>query len=345
VAPLAVFRCDASPELGGGHVARCLVLADSLARRGWTCLFATRKDARQILPSLAASAHGVRVLDGELDEVDEAAALGADLGTRCALLVVDHYGRDLRFEKAARRWADRIAVIDDLESRGHDADVLVDPTPGRGSAAYEGLVPARCRLLLGPMFAPLRAEFAARRDSSLARRRARPGLRRVFVGFGATDSRNMTAGVVTKIGEAMPDLAINAVMGGGAPHLADVRAAAAAMAPRARVHVEPESVADLMAAADIGIGAAGMMSWERCCLGLPSLVAVAAENQRGNAAGLVSVGAAIVVGDERGLDPRAMTEALRGLANDPARLARMAEAAAALCDGRGAERVVEALAA
>jgi UDP-2,4-diacetamido-2,4,6-trideoxy-beta-L-altropyranose hydrolase len=342
---LAVFRCDASPELGGGHVARCLVLADSLAAHGWSCRFATRKDARQTLCSLAASGHDVRVLDGATDEVDEAAALGADLGNGCALLVVDHYGRGFRFEKAARRWAQRIVVIDDLASREHDADVLVDPTPDRAGDTYRRLVPSHCQLLLGPMFAPLRTEFAALRESSLARRRARPNLRRVFVGFGATDPRNMTTAAMTIIGEAIPDLAIDIVLGGDTPHLTDVQAAAAPMAPRVHVQVEPMSVADLMAAADIGVGAAGMMSWERCCLGLPSLVAVAAENQRGNAVGLSSAAAALVVGDEGGLDPRAATAALCGLAQEPARLAGMAEAAAALCDGRGAERVVKALTA
>jgi UDP-2,4-diacetamido-2,4,6-trideoxy-beta-L-altropyranose hydrolase len=346
VAPLAVFRCDASPEIGGGHVARCLVLADALAGCGWSCRFATHGDAQRTLPALETSAHEVCILGGEeMGEEDEAAALDVNLKTGCALLVVDHYGRDQRFEKAARRWAERIAVIDDLANREHDADVLVDPTPGRVSDMYKHLVPSHCRLLLGPMYAPLRAELAALRESALAQRRARPGLRRVFVGFGATDSGNMTAAAVTAIGEAMPDLAIDAVLGGGATHVSEVRSAASAFGSRVHIHVEPKSVADLMATADIGVGAAGMMSWERCCLGLPSLMAIVADNQRSNAAGLERAGAGFAVGGENGLDSRALIEALQELSDEPARLVRMAEAAAALCDGRGAERVVEALVA
>ena len=325
-------------------MARCLALADALRARGWTCLFASRTDVSLILPSLAASGHKVRVLGGEeTDEADEAGALGADLKTNCALLVVDHYGLGLSFETAARAWATRIAVIDDLARRKHDSDILIDPTPGRGSGAYSGLVSDRCRLLLGPMVAPLRPEFLALRVSAIKRWRSAPSLRKVFVGFGATDSKNMTTTAVSAIVAAMPNLEIDVVLGRGAANIFEVRAVASGS--QTRIHVEPKSVANLMAGADIGVGAAGMMSWERCCLGLPSFVAIVAENQRSNATGLEQAGAGIVVGDECGLDSPALIEALRGLSDEPARLARMAEAAAALCDGRGAERVVEALAA
>ena len=152
----------------------------------------------------------------------------------------------------------------------------------------------------------------------------------------------MTGTAVNAIAATMPNLEIDVVLGRASANISEVRAVAAGS--RTRIHVEPKSVAHLMAGADIGVGAAGMMSWERCCLGLPSLVAIVAENQRSNAMGLERAGAGMVVGDEGGIDSPALIDALRELSDEPARLARMAEAAAALCDGRGAKRVVEALA-
>lgn len=345
-AKFVVFRCDASPEIGGGHIARCLVVADSMRARGWTCCFATTGDGPRLFPSLAASGHEIRVLDESFaDDADEAKAISSAIQSDCELLVIDHYGRDLEFERAARGWTKRIAVIDDLARRKHDTDVLVDPTPGRGSAAYRQLVPIQCQLLLGPLFAPLRLEFQAIRAETVARRRASPELRRVFVGFGATDSKNMTAGTVTKIGETLPNVKVDVVLGAGAAHSSDVKSAAEPFDGKVRIHIEPKSMSSLMAAADLGVGAAGMMSWERCCLGLPSLVSIVAENQRSNAIGLERAGAGVIVGDEGGLDLPAFVHALKGLAEDSGHLAQMAESAASICDGRGAGRVAEALAA
>ena len=55
---------------------------------------------------------------------------------------------------------------------------------------------------------------------------------------------------------------------------------------RTDVRVNVSDMASLMADTDLAIGAAGSTSWERCCLGLPVLMVVLAENQREAAASL-----------------------------------------------------------
>lgn len=39
-------------------------------------------------------------------------------------------------------------------------------------------------------------------------------------------------------------------------------------------------MAELMANSDVAIGAAGATTWERCCLGVPSLIILLADNQK-----------------------------------------------------------------
>ena len=45
------------------------------------------------------------------------------------------------------------------------------------------------------------------------------------------------------------------------------------------LHSQLTDLADLMVAADLAIGAGGSTTWERCVLGLPSILVVSALNQ------------------------------------------------------------------
>jgi len=331
--PSVVFRADAGPAMGGGHVQRCLALGEALVEAGWRSAFAFRAGTRETVPALAASPHRLLALDGAED--DEAARLSSKIGTRCDLLVVDHYGRDRDFETACRRFAARIMVIEDRPGRRHDCDLLLDPTPGRKAAAYRDLVPGGCRLLLGPSYALLRAQFVKQRQAALARsRRAKPA--RIFVSMGMTDPGNLTAAVLQGIAAGGSGLAVDVVIGSAAPHLAALRRLIGELKLDARLHLDADDVAELMAAADLAVGAAGSSSFERCCLGLPSLVVVAADNQRDIAAGLNGAAEVLGLNDLAG----AVAAGVKRLCADAEARAAMAEAAARLCDGRGAARVV-----
>ena len=339
MAPLAVFRADAAPDMGGGHVQRCLALGEALVEAGWRSAFAFRAQTLETVPALAHSGHRLLPIEGA--EEQEPAFLSSKVGARCDLLVVDHYGRGSAFEKNCRAFAARIMAIEDRPGRRHDCDLLLDPTPGRKADDYRNLVPAGCKLLLGPSYALLRAQFAEKRPAALARRARREQPARVFVSMGMTDPRNLTAAVLQGIAASGTGLAVDLVIGSAAPHLAALRQLIGTLKLDARVHVDAADIGGLMAAADLAVGAAGSSSFERCCLGLPSLVVVAADNQRDIAAALIQAGAAEVVGE--GDLSHAVADGLKRLCTDAPALVAMAEAAAKLCDGRGAVRVAAEL--
>ena len=328
--------------MGGGHAVRCLTLADALDEAGWRVAFATSPETLDTVPALGESGHERLTVPDTPQE--EAAALSARLPGGVALLVVDHYGRDAAFETALRGWARRVLVIDDLADRPHDCDILLDQTAGRCAGRYERLVPKTCRLLLGGEYALLRPQFARTRSAALDRRRRRGGAcGRILLSMGAADADNLTVAMLEVIAAAglAPEVEVDVVLGHAAPFLDEVRAKAAAWPGRISVHAGLGDVADRMARADLAIGAAGTTSWERCCLGLPSLLVVTAENQRDIAAALESRAAAVIL--EPGSLPVAAAAALSGLAADAERRAAMSRAAAAICDGRGALRAVLAL--
>jgi UDP-2,4-diacetamido-2,4,6-trideoxy-beta-L-altropyranose hydrolase len=335
-APVALFRCDASSKIGGGHAMRCLTLAEALEGEGWHSIFAFRTGSAATVPALAWHDHiALAPEDGDAPDAAACAARGP-----VDLAVVDHYGLDAGFEARCRAFARRIAAIDDLADRPHDCDVLLDQTLGRVEADYAGKVPPACRLLLGCDYALLRPDFANTRTAALARRTGAPG-RRVLLSFGASDPNGYAAAVADAIVRLDSALSVD-VVADPAGHDA-CRAVAQAWPGRVTVHLRVADMHRLMAAADIAVGAGGTTSWERCALGLPSIVVITADNQRLIARRLAQAGAATVVGDWRNADAAAIARAAVDLAADGPRLAAMAAAAAALVDGKGARRVARIL--
>lgn len=258
-------------------------------------------------------------------------------------LIVDSYALGAQWESRLRAIAPRIMVIDDLANRAHDCDVLLDQNLHRDlDVRYDGLVPARCRRLLGPQYALLRREFAEAR----AGMRARDGaVRRILIFFGGSDASNETAKALKAV-EMLDDngLAVDVILGATAPHLEAVRGSCAAL-PRARLHCDPDNIAQLMGSADLSIGAAGSTTWERCCLGLPSVLISLAMNQESIAEGLADRGLAVYLGRRETVTPERLAAALRDLIRNPERLARLASACAGLVDGDGATRTAVALGA
>lgn len=337
---LIVFRADGGPTMGGGHIARCLALAEELSRRGWRCAFAVSEETAATMHGLAASGYEVLPLPDNTGPAAEAAAIAGNWKEGVAILVSDHYGRDATFEAPARPWADKIVAIDDLANRPHECDLLTDPTLDRKPGSYGGgAVPEGCQLLLGPDYALLKPAFAAGRPASLARRKE-PKLRRILLSFGSTDPADATGDCLHGLAQSALDLEIDVVLGSAAPKLPQIRNRVAGL-KRAKLHVETTSMAELMAQADLALGGAGSTSWERCCLGLPAFVAILADNQLGIAAGLAAKGAAMVAGPWRPGAAAMMIEKLSVLT--PEHLARMSKAAASICDGAGTARVADAI--
>lgn len=357
------FRADASIEIGTGHIMRCLTLADELARRGHECQFIFREHQGNLGELIASKGYPLTELpiasNSPSDLSDKAANayaswLGAtwqqdaeqSVNVLASLnvdwLVVDHYAVDARWEKQVAKVVGRIMVIDDLADRNHECVLLLDQNLGRNPADYEGLVPQDCLRLIGPEYALLRPEFAELRARSL-KRRAQPKLKRILISMGGVDRTNVTGQVLDALAATtLPgDTQLDIIMGGAAPCLEQVRQRAARLPFKATVSVNVNDMAERMCLADLSIGAAGGTSWERCCLGLPAVLVIQAENQVAGARALGAVGAASTIADPKALRvdlPATLAKVAR-----PECLQHMSSAAAGITDGAGVSRVVESM--
>lgn len=355
-----VFRADASLSIGTGHVMRCLTLAEELRRKGHRCEFVCRDHAGHLGEFVASrdftchllansgepaaqsaesnkTAHSDWLGVGwETDAEQTLAAIGA---LDVDWLVADHYALESRWEKRLATVARRVMVIDDLADRNHECDLLLDQNLGSKESDYSHRVPTRCLKLIGPQYALLRPEFPALRDAAL-KRRARPSIKRILVSLGGVDPDNVTGEVMRALCQSsVPlDTELDIVLGAAAPHLEEVRALARELPLEATVSVNVSDMAERMCQADISVGAAGSTSWERCCLGLPAIMVVLAENQRAIGDALATSGSAILV------DKDAIYDQLGGILNrlvvSEELLQSLSDNARAVCDGRGTSRLV-----
>lgn len=357
---MIVFRADASIEIGTGHVMRCLTLADALYDQGVECKFICREYPGNLIANIRNKGYDVNVLPAPVEssahvinssvsqpahahwlgttqelDADDCALILADLQPEW--LIVDHYALDSRWETALKPHYRKLMVIDDLADRMHRCDLLLDQTLGRRAEDYLPWVPVQCKLLCGSRFALLRPEFADLRAYSLNRRQ-KPKLNELLITLGGVDKDNVTGRVLRAIadGKVPDECRITVVLGSSAPWLAEVQKQAASMPWPTEVRVNVSDMARLMASTDLAIGAAGATSWERCCLGVPTLMLVLAQNQRAIAQALCRAGAAQLV-------DQVTFKELRLIANQqmaPYALREMSSLAEKVTDGLGVSRVI-----
>ena len=349
------IRTDASPSIGTGHFVRCLTLADELRLRGAQTCFVSRDPPEFLCDMARAGGHEVVALhtavadagSGDLahsgwlavsqatDVRETAQALERGAGV-WDWIIVDHYALDHRWENAMRVCARRLFVIDDLADRYHSCDLLMDQNLHVDMAfRYGDKIDKRCTLLLGPDYALLRREFKLRRA---ALRRRTGVVQRIMIFMGGVDADNHTGEAIEAVLAAgLRHLPVDVVVGAQNPNREPIAARCGELG--FAFHLQAANMAELIDVADLGIGATGSASWERCCLGLPALCLAIAGNQTSIARGLESRGAIHWVGRGGRHDAGELSQALASLVSQPDRLRAMSAAAAALVDGAGTERV------
>ena len=352
-----VFRADASTRMGTGHVTRCATLAAALQARGAQTSMICREHEGNLIAALR-EATPVSVLTapnrshaeagddyaewlGLTESADADEAVAALHGDKPDWLVVDNYALGTAWEQRLRPHAARLMVIDDLADRAHDCDALLDQNfSAEGERRHQGLVPRHCRLMVGPRFALLAPVYASHHRSQ----RPRDGqVRRVLVYFGGADPSNLSGQALTALSAPeFSDLDVDLVIGTNHPQREALGRQADAR-PRTSTYGTRPDLADLMEQADLAVGAGGGTTWERMCLGLPSLVVSLAENQRSICESLAAAGLIAYLGNARSIGAAQIREGLRSLVADPERLVALSSRGRQLVDGLGASRVADVM--
>ena len=331
-----VFRCDASIHMGGGHVVRCMALANAFQDEGWIPVFVTPAQTQTLFPNLLRDFPGSFIVSSDgSKEIDGIKGLAE----RPVLMVFDGYHFDTDCEAAFADIAEMTMAIDDMPNRPHRTDILLDQTLGREGCEYEGLLSSGSMMLCGSDYALLRPEFAAQRQLGILPVAEREKLQ-LLVCFGLTDASNATELFLSAL-QGLP-VTVDVVIGDEAPHRESVAELVLKNQPNWHLlgQLDALAMAQCIGRADVVIGAPGSGSYERCCLGRPSVLAVLAENQLPNARSLEALGAALVLGDAAALDVSTLHEHLSKFLSNRDDLRTMGCQSSKVTDGMGAARTV-----
>ena len=336
----AVFRADASPVIGVGHVLRSLTIADVARAAGARTGFVSAPLPLAIDALLRRRGHEVSTVlatPGSEGDAQETLRLLAP----SSLLVVDGYAFGTDYQSAVTGKGMTTCFVDDLADVELATDVVLNHN------LYADALPLRSRpgteLLLGPRYALVASSFRQAREHT--QQRGVGDVSSILVTMGGADPGGATLRVLTAMSRvrAISEARVVVVVGGANAHLDAIRERAQASLPRAVVVVDCPTMADEMERADLAITAGGTTCMELACVGVPSIVVAVAENQRGTAAALDAGGLMKSAGWYADLGGSGLAGLIEELvASQPTRR-EMVRKQRATVDGSGAGRVYDRL--
>lgn len=357
-----VFRVDASAKIGTGHVMRCLSLARQLRSLGHDCQFISKTHVGNLVQFISEAGFTVHPLVPNNDSwskfIDDADGhshwLGGSLKNdakqtnailekiRPNWLIVDHYALDYKWEKIISNNTRFLMVIDDLADRRHHCDILLDQNwfNTETTSRYNSLVSPSCKLLLGPKYAMISPEYQEKRKLMP---KTTGDIRTVLVFLGGSDKHCVTSKVLQALNKPdLEDLRLNIVLGNCYPD-PDFILAIADTSPNVKVYPTQPSLLNLMIRSDIMIGGGGMTTWERMCIGLPSIVVSIAENQKQTNKCLAKAGYINYLGDYSTVGKQDITSIILNLQKFPLKLMEQSRKMKALVRGDGISLVCDHL--
>ncbi len=327
------IRADGNETIGTGHLMRCLSIARRIAQRGGQLVFLTIDGASLVekagFPAI--------VLPGICNDLS-----GEEIGAwleryGIGTLLIDTYFADAGYFRRAAQAA-KTACIFDMGDVSTPCDLLIDYNIDYDNYQFSGAK----KMLLGSRYIPLREEFGSCGPALI---RERVGT--VMITTGGADTFNVTGRLIRAL-RGRPEFAtvtFHVVIGALNVHAREIRKEAAA-AGNFICHEDVSNMAELMRKSDAILSAGGTTLYEICACGLPCVAFSIADNQNLAIQTMqqkeMMLSAGIFAEDAQ----QCITEIVEGLlrlTRSRALRQTLSQNASAQVDGRGAERIAEAL--
>lgn len=343
--PKKVFiRTDANATISSGHVMRCLAVADALRDRGASVEFVLSDDVP--IRMVREMGYEAIVLGTDWRRIEEGLehleARCLELSERPAVLV-DTYSVTGSYVNRLSHCCQMCYLGSKAGDLG-DLALLINYSTDIDRQSYESLYGMReTRLLLGPSFAPLRAQFADAYEGRSGE------VCRVLVTTGNTDPMGFVPAFLDAAlkSELLGSISFEVIVGGMFEGLSEIEGIASACS-RVELHRGVSNMAELMASADVAVSANGTTVYEMAAVGLPAVTFAMVDEQVASAESLARLGVVAYAGrmgkSVRESARRALLQLERLVAN-PGEAHALALRAHDLIDGRGADRIAKEIVA
>lgn len=347
---MILFRVDANPTIGFGHIMRCLSIADAAASLNQQVFFILADDTvRELVvnrgyPSIVLG-RAYHDLEGEVEKVSFIIA-----EKKACALVVDSYFVTEWYLNAlldiCRSVGCRLIYIDDVLAFPYPCDVLLNYNIYAPEADYKGLYQSAEEvpdfLLLGTLFTPLRREF-----QNLAPRVVRRQGRNIFISTGGSDFEHITLEFIEEIRKRTGGKFTFHIIIGAMNEDKELIYDKAKSCPNMVLHERVKNMSDLMQICDVAISAAGSTLYELCATQTPTITYILADNQVSGAESFEHRKVLQCAGDVRRLGTQRLVKRLLELADklcdDYCERCRIVRQMSEVVDARGAERIAKAI--
>jgi UDP-2,4-diacetamido-2,4,6-trideoxy-beta-L-altropyranose hydrolase len=343
VARHLLFRADAGPRMGTGHVMRCLALAQAWKEVGGEPVLVTAAPA----PSLEHRWHdaGMEVIalgesPGSREDARRTTELAQLRGGGWVVADGYHFGAD--YQRLIKDKGLKLLVIDDY---GHAGQYAADLVLNHNLYAHREIYPHTqpgTRLLLGSRYTLLRREFWGWRDWP---RQVPKVAAKLLITLGGGD----VGPAAVKILKALQDiplapLEVVVATSAQTTQVPEILTLLQEAPWYGRLEQEVDDMPALMAWADVALANGGGTAGEMAYMGLPALLVSLADNQEPVAESLEALGAAVKGGHLAEVDPQDLVRKVARLLQDQDLRTAISRKGRALIDGRGPFRVLREMA-
>ena len=335
-----LFRLDAGPKIGFGHLFRCRSIAQSLITKGQSCIMIgpDKIYCENLDKKLFKKWIPMKWSNSTID-AEKICKIGKKFNTNKVIL--DDYRVDetyqLILKKNKFKWLQ-------FESRFNNkilADIILNASPGAKKTNYNSsILNKNVKFLLGPNYAPLRTDF-----KKIKRRNSKRAVKNILLTFGGGDDKGVIRFVLNNLIEYLTvEKKIKIISGLSNPNNSNIKKWIKKNGfGKVELKINPENVPEIISSCDLAIINGGMTSYEVAYVGLPMIIITTAENQKKNAEAWVKKGSAVYAGSYDNLSKKKLIDSFNNLVNSSKIRALQCISSKKITKGFGSDNVASKL--